>query len=89
MFATRRLVFGDLILEENPVMIVPFGSMIEGPLYEARLYDFLNFQFDTLEHSTQVNLRPEAISLINGIHNSDLRIRGSGNIFESRTLTSR
>jgi hypothetical protein len=62
MFATRRLVFGDLILEENPVMIVPVGSMIEGPLYEARVYDFLNLQFDTLEPSTQVNLRPAAIS---------------------------
>jgi hypothetical protein len=56
MFATRRLVFGDLILEESPVMIVPVGFMIKSPLYETRVYDFLNFQFETLEPSTQVNM---------------------------------
>ena len=55
VFAARRLVPGDLIMVEDPVLVTKFGP-VTTPEHFDRMYADLHRQFKELGPTTQVRL---------------------------------
>jgi hypothetical protein len=55
VFATRRLVPGDVIMIEEPVLVTKFGTLETTDQFN-RMYADLHRQFKELAPSTQVTL---------------------------------
>ena len=55
VFATRRLVPGDVIMIEDPVLVTKFGTVTTMEHFH-RMYADLYSQFEKLDRSTQVRL---------------------------------
>jgi len=54
MFAARRLVLGDIILEEDPVLINPPGLTPDSKGYVEKMCKSLSSQFKKLDPHKQV-----------------------------------
>ena len=54
IFATRRLVLGDIVMVDDPVLVTPTGLTPETRGYIDKMFDSLNSQFQKLDSSKQV-----------------------------------
>jgi hypothetical protein len=54
IFATRRLVLGDIIMVDDPVLVTPTGLTPESSDYTDRIFDSLTSQFQKLDSSKKV-----------------------------------